>query len=135
MVARTALALALALLATAPVSAQSERLAADASVPGWQGGFGASAVALGSIADWAVFDDGSGPAVYAAGAFLVAGDRVVNGVARWGGARWEPVGSGFGNAYTFHSVLALEAFDDGSGHPALYAAGQEEPFQTASPFA
>ncbi|HVP13543.1 MAG TPA: hypothetical protein VMV94_20380 [Phycisphaerae bacterium] len=66
-------------------------------------------------------DDGPGPdqpAVYAGGQFTVAGGCVANGIAKWDGAVWSPLGSGtqgFG-------ALALAAFDDGTG-PALYAGG------------
>jgi hypothetical protein len=75
----------------------------------------------GSISAQAVFDDGSGPALYAGGVYahILA---VYPVVARWnGGASWTylpalmPSTSG-------HWVHALLAFDDGSG-PALYVGG------------
>jgi len=46
---------------------------------------------IGSIVEW---DDGSGPAIYAAGDFSHAGGRQVNRVARWDGVRWSPLGNG-----------------------------------------
>jgi hypothetical protein len=43
-----------------------------------------------------VHDDGSGPALYAAGDFTAAGPVGVANVARWDGASWSPVGTGLG---------------------------------------
>ena len=69
----------------------------------------------------AVFDDGSGPALYAGGYFTTAGGVTVNNIARWDGSAWSalagPSGTGIDS-----SVVALAVFDDGSG-PALYAGG------------
>jgi hypothetical protein len=68
-----------------------------------------------------VFDDGSGPALYAGGLFTTAGGVTVNRIAKWDGNEWSaltgPTGTGVSS-----SVNALTVFDDGSG-PALYAAG------------
>ncbi|MBI1853433.1 MAG: hypothetical protein HYR85_24100 [Planctomycetes bacterium] len=64
----------------------------------------------------AVFDDGGGPALYAAGLFNRTGDGPANGIARWNGSRWSPLGSGLDDAET------LAVFDDGTG-PALYVGG------------
>ena len=69
------------------------------------------------VAALAVYDDGSGPALYAGGYFTHAGDVPTNNVARWTGTGWVPVGSGLNN-----SVHALAVFDDGGG-TALYAGG------------
>ncbi len=63
------------------------------------------------------FDDGSGPALYAAGTFTTAGGMPASCVAKWNGTSWSALGAGL-NA----QVLSLEVFDDGSG-PALYAGG------------
>jgi hypothetical protein len=65
----------------------------------------------------AVFDDGSGPALYAGGDFMVAGGVAAHNIAKWDGTQWSALGSGMNNA-----VHALAVFDDGSG-PALYAGG------------
>ena len=65
----------------------------------------------------AVFDDGSGPALYAGGVFSTAGGVAALDIARWDGTSWSALGSGLGGP-----VLALTTFDDGSG-PALYAGG------------
>jgi len=68
----------------------------------------------------AVYDDGSGPALYAAGSFLEAGGAPANRIARWDGTSWSTLGNGLNN-----TVYALTVFDDGQGDgPALYAAGQ-----------
>ncbi len=72
----------------------------------------------------AVYDDGSGPALYVGGSFATAGGVVVNHVARWDGTAWSalsgPWGTGIGGLY--QTVYALMVYDDGSG-PALYAGG------------
>ena len=65
----------------------------------------------------AVFDDGSGPALYAGGLFDTAGDVGASGIARWDGTGWSPLGAGVSGV-----VNALAVFDDGNG-PALYAGG------------
>jgi hypothetical protein len=71
-----------------------------------------------------VFDDGSGPALYAGGSFARAGGVTANGLARWNGHEWAALGSGISDSTGgFACVYALAAFDDGSG-PALYAGGQ-----------
>ncbi len=65
----------------------------------------------------ATFDDGSGPKLYAAGAFTIGGGIPALRVARFDGTTWTPVGAGFDGL-----VTALAVYDDGSGQ-ALYAAG------------
>jgi trimeric autotransporter adhesin len=67
---------------------------------------------------FAIFDDGSGPALYAGGVFFSAGGETVNRVAKWDGAAWSPLGDGVAGGW----VYALAVFDDGSG-PALYTGG------------
>ncbi len=71
----------------------------------------------------AIFDDGSGPALYVGGTFETCsgGGIEANHIAKWDGSSWSAVGSGVvvGGAT---GVWDLEVFDDGSG-PALYAAG------------
>jgi hypothetical protein len=78
-------------------------------------GFGGYASALG------VFDDGSGPKLYAGGRFDTAGGLAANNIASWDGTQWSPLGSGL-TPWGAHTVEDLEVFDDGSG-PALYVAG------------
>ena len=65
-----------------------------------------------------VFDDGSGPALYAGGVFTTAGGVTVNRIAQWDGTRWSALGSGMNG-----SVSALTVYDDGTG-PVLYAGGR-----------
>ncbi|MGD8451626.1 MAG: hypothetical protein PVJ57_07380 [Phycisphaerae bacterium] len=71
-----------------------------------------------------VFDDGSGPALYAGGVFDTAGGVSVHNIGRWDGTSWSPLGSGMEDMlwYNFGAVLALTVYDDGRG-PALYAGG------------
>jgi hypothetical protein len=64
-----------------------------------------------------VFDDGSGPALYAGGGFLKASGVSAPHIARWNGASWSGVANGFDK-----QVFALTVYDDGTG-PALYAGG------------
>src|SRR5258708_32201521 len=65
-----------------------------------------------------VFDDGSGPALYAGGYFAAAGCGATSNIAKWNGSSWSALGSGLN-----HCVCAVAVFDDGNG-PALYAGGQ-----------
>src|SRR5260370_3140114 len=65
-----------------------------------------------------VFDDGTGPALYAGGEFTTAGDVVANRIAKWNGTQWSTLGSAMNG-----SVMALAVFHDGIG-PALYAGGE-----------
>lgn len=65
------------------------------------------------------FDDGTGPAVYAGGAFTLAGGVPANRIAKWDGNAWSPLASGMNS-----TVRSLAVFDEGSGAgPAIYAAG------------
>jgi len=68
-----------------------------------------------------VFDDGTGPALYAGGYFTTAGGDSANYIAKWDGAKWSPLGTGIGGAAP--AVYALTVFDDGGGS-ALYAGGK-----------
>jgi hypothetical protein len=86
--------------------------------PQWLPTFGAQPGMDGDVSALAVFDDGTGPALYAGGGFDVAGAGAASEIARWDGAAWVPVGSGITNGF----VYALTVFDDGSG-PALYVGG------------
>ena len=82
----------------------------------WIPGIGQPGV-NGSVSALAVFDDGTGPALYAGGSFQQAGGVEAYNIARWNGDSWSDVGIGVGG-----EVRALAVFDDGSG-PALYAGG------------
>ena len=70
----------------------------------------------------AVFDDGSGPALYVAGTFGEAGGAPFSNIARWDGTIWSDVGGGVGGEFG-GDIRDLAVFDDGTG-PALYAGGQ-----------
>ncbi|MHC4414772.1 MAG: hypothetical protein ACYS0G_05765 [Planctomycetota bacterium] len=70
------------------------------------------------------FDDGvdDAPTLYASGNFTMAGNNPANGIARWNGTSWSPLGEGVGGEQPY--VVALGVFDDGSEEgPALYAGG------------
>lgn len=75
----------------------------------------------GEVRAIAVFDDGSGPALFVGGTFTTARGVTVNRVAKWNGSSWSALGSGLG-ASSSPSVDALLVFDDGSG-PKLHAGG------------
>src|SRR5262249_52353662 len=64
-------------------------------------------------------DDGGGPALYVGGQFTTAGGVSANGIAKWDGTSWTPLGSGIASP---GSVEVLTTYDDGSG-PALVVGG------------
>lgn len=67
----------------------------------------------------AIYDDGSGDALYIGGRFTKVNGIVCNGVAKWDGASWSaPTGGAGSNSI----VRALAAYDDGSGSK-LYVGG------------
>ncbi len=76
-----------------------------------------SGVQSGTVNAAAIFDDGSGPALYIAGTLSVVGGLPVNRIARWNGSTWSSVGAGLPD-----TILSLEVFDAGDGE-ALYAGG------------
>jgi hypothetical protein len=89
---------------------------------GWHevgGGMSGTAVNVYALT---VFDDGAGPALYAAGIFEQAGGVIVNSIARWDGTQWSDLAGGI-NDHGYPDLLALAVFDDGTG-PALYAGGR-----------
>jgi hypothetical protein len=75
---------------------------------------GGSSIAL----SLAVFDHGTGPALYVGGSFTTAGGIATRSIARWDGKAWSALGGGISL-----TVWELEVFDDGSG-AALYVGGQ-----------
>jgi hypothetical protein len=91
-----------------------------AQCPAWSGGFGLNGLNNDAVA-MAVFDDGSGSALYVGGNFTSAGGNEADRIAKWNGSSWSSVGGGLGTV-NGGSVSALAVFDDGSG-PALYAGG------------
>ena len=70
------------------------------------------------ITQFAVFDDGAGPALYGAGNFVEVDGLQVGHIARWDGQNWSDVGGGANGP-----IGALAVFDDGAG-PALYVGGR-----------
>jgi len=76
----------------------------------------------------AVFDNGSGPELYAAGWFDTAAGVNVNRIARWTGVDWTPLTAPGGTGVQGgNSIRALAVYDDGTGSK-LYAGGY---FETA----
>lgn len=65
----------------------------------------------------AVYDDGGGDRLYAAGRFSSTGTGAVSHIARWNGTAWTPLSTGLNL-----EVRALAVYDDGGGD-ALYAGG------------
>lgn len=81
---------------------------------------------VGTVRALAHFDDGSGPALYAAGDFSQApGGVSAICVARWDGRTWAGVSTGLLRLGELFTVYALAVHDAGDGAgPALYAGGQ-----------
>ncbi len=71
------------------------------------------------VTDFAVFDPGPGPRLYASGNFTAAGSLAVQDIAGWNGTSWESTGLG-GPTGPLNIASALAVFDDGGG-PALFA--------------
>src|SRR5687768_6647857 len=77
--------------------------------PGWGGSIGVPG--LDDIPNaLCVFDDGTGPALFAAGAFTFAGGISSPGFAKWSGTAWSPV-SGATSPHN-GQPRALAVFDD-----------------------
>jgi hypothetical protein len=67
-----------------------------------------------------VYDDGSGPALYLGGNFVMAGAMSTHYIAKWNGSSWSTLGGGLDNV-----IQALEVFDDGlDGDADLFAGGE-----------
>jgi hypothetical protein len=67
----------------------------------------------GSVRALTGFNDGTGQALYAGGAFTTAGGVAANRIAKWNGTAWSPLGTGVNG-----TVNALTGFG-----PALYTGG------------
>ncbi|MCZ7652101.1 MAG: hypothetical protein M5U13_13445 [Thermoanaerobaculia bacterium] len=87
------------------------------------GGFGSDGVD-GEVFGLAVFDDGSGPALFVGGNFDSAGGLSAQNLAAWDGEAWRVVGgAAFQDPQNYAYVRGLHVWDDGSG-PALYVIGR-----------
>src|SRR5262245_3585276 len=82
----------------------------DTCLPSWVPTFGELPGISGSVHAVAVYDDGGGPALFAAGNFSFAGNTPANRIAKWSGSGWTALGSGLDG-----DVNALAVYDDGSG--------------------
>ncbi len=71
------------------------------------------------VQDMEVFDDGGGPALYAAGRFTAGPGTAF--VSKWDGTSWTGLGAGVGSPTCLGTAKSLAVFDDGNG-PALYVA-------------
>jgi len=69
-----------------------------------------------------VYDDGSGPHLYAGGEFETLGNCRASNLARWDGSRWSPVLGGGVPPNPNGRIQAMAVYDDGDG-PDLYVAG------------
>jgi hypothetical protein len=108
---------ALAASASFARSAQAQ----SSCTPHWAPGFGPSGVGA-DVHALAVYDEGSGPVLFAGGIFSCAGGAAVHGIARWDGSRWSRIGNDYqlGGEYLNTDADAFLVHDDGSGS-ALYA--------------
>ena len=79
------------------------------------------------VSAMAVFDDGSGPALFVGGLFSSAGGVLAQNVAKWGGISWTSLGSGLSPSPSSTpqspGAFAMAVFDDGTG-PALHIGGR-----------
>ncbi|MFN0242843.1 MAG: hypothetical protein ACKVWV_08140 [Planctomycetota bacterium] len=106
-------------------------LPAHAQCLQWRGQGGHSGL-NGIVRASAVYDDGTGPALFVGGEFTTAGGLVASGVAKWDGERWSALGDGIplsslGYDLETFTVGAMLVHDDGSG-PSLFVGGN---FKTA----
>lgn len=85
-------------------------------------GAGVAGLSINTVAALAVWDDGTGPALYVGGSFSMAGGTPANNIAKWDGSSWSSLGTGVVGVGSANDVAAMEAFDDGTG-PALYVGG------------
>ena len=101
----------LALLVSTSLSALALAASAQSPCEQWKPGFEVPGV-LGIVKDVITFDDGAGPALYAAGRFELAGDARAAALAKWDGSRWHAVpGAPF-----YGEAFDLLVFDDGSAY-------------------
>lgn len=73
----------------------------------------------------AVYDDGSGPALYATGSFQSSGGAPISRIARWDGISWSQLGSGLTGGDG--STLAVYDLGDGVGESLFVGGGFSAP--------
>ncbi len=79
----------------------------------------------GTVLAMAAYDDGSGPALYAAGSFTTAGGVPADDIAKWDGNQWSAIHDNDIKGPGSPLIISLRVFDDGlSDHPALFIAGR-----------
>lgn len=86
------------------------------TISGAGGGSGGTVMAL------EVFDDGNGPALFAAGNFTAINGIQLKRIARWRNGEWSSIGSSASISGGGGYIGSLTVFDDGTG-PQLYAGG------------
>lgn len=95
------------------------RLVAQPCTPQFFGGFPALD---GAVRCMAVYDDGTGPALFIGGSFTTAAsgnDLPVSRIAKWTGSAWQAVSGGVNG-----TVYCMQVWDDGlGGGPGLYVGG------------
>lgn len=95
--------------------------------PGWTEGFPIRPGINGEVRAITMFDDGSGPALYAGGHFTLAGGNTARGIARWTGDAWVEAGGGVQPVtatmgYAVDGVYSLSVLGERTG-PGLCVAG------------
>jgi hypothetical protein len=83
-------------------------------------GTAGGSISGGSVNAMVVWDNGSGPSLNVGGGFTRIEGFVANGLARWDGRAWSPIG------FPMNGVLAMTVFDDGDGEQ-LYVVGSNPP--------
>ncbi|MEQ9095660.1 MAG: GC-type dockerin domain-anchored protein [Phycisphaerales bacterium] len=100
---------------------------AGAGVAQWDGTswapVGGGGTFVGTVFDVVIFDDGSGPALYAGGRFNTIDGEPILLLARFKDGAWETVQDGLFGTSPVADAGQLAVFDDGSG-PALYVGGR-----------
>jgi hypothetical protein len=91
--------------------------------PQWVSMFSGPNALNGPVYALLIHDFGDGPALYVGGKFTMAGNQVVNNIAKWnlktGG--WSPLGQGIGG--NFNKVYCLAVYHDLLNGPQLHAGG------------
>ncbi len=106
---------------------ETATLPAIAGPVDWKPTFGHNSGPSGVVFAVQKYDDGSGPSIVIGGRFRIAGGMRVNGVARWNGVSWSPLGTGIsGGADPFVRTMLVHggdlivagSFSSAGGNPA-----------------